>query len=131
MCRKEKWADEWFKDLYLRVHEPIEKHRSTGFVPIKVAVIDTGVNFGHREIQTAIQNGNIRKEHCQGFPSDPNHDPTADKNGHGTYVASVLLRTAPDVSLYIARAFNDAGRPRDRNDYKELANVCVSEHFPF
>ena len=118
-------------DLYEHVHKPIEKHRSKGLnvPPIKVAIIDTGVNFENWAIQEAIEGGNIQGKYCKGFPKDEHHDPTADKNGHGTYVASVLLRTAPNVSLYIARAFNDAGRPCDQDDYKELTNVHALKSF--
>ena len=83
----------------------MEKSRSTDFSPVKVAILDTGVNFQHCKIKDAIN-----AERCQGFPADPKYDPQADNNGHGTQVASVLLRTSPDISLYIARVVDDAGK---------------------
>lgn len=81
------------------------------------------MNFQHPEIKDYIALGNIHAKRCRGFPNDPAHDPKADKHGHGTHVVSVLLQTAPDVSLYIARAFDNEGHPDPTDDYKETANV--------
>jgi len=80
-------------------------------------------------MQEAIERGSIGDDRCQGFPNDPYHHSKADKHGHGTYVASVLLKTAPDVSLYIARVFNDVGRlcDGDHDDYSEIAKVNTSQ----
>jgi subtilisin family serine protease len=86
-----------------------------------VAILDTGVQYAHPEIQTAVDVGNIGKSRCQGFPNTLN--PTADKNGHGTHVVSVLLRTSPDVLLYIARVADDDGTIVPDEDYKEVGEV--------
>jgi Subtilase family len=115
-------ADGWFKDLRDHVHERILKgRRPDSLVRVKVAVIDTGVNFQHPEIEDALATEVIDEKHCRGFPTDL--DPKADKNGHGTFVVDVLLQTAPDISVYIARAFDDKGELDPTDDYMETANV--------
>ena len=82
------------------------------------------MNFEHRIIDEAVKvTRAIEEKNCRGFPDDEHHNPKVDKNGHGTFVASVLLKTAPDVSLYIARAFDDAGRSLPDEDYEQTAEV--------
>jgi hypothetical protein len=89
-----------------------------------VAILDTGVHFGHEEVLHAEDVGNIRKTRCRGFPETL--DPTVDKYGHGTQVASILLKTSPKVELYIARVADDAGEIPPDEDYKEVAKVNQS-----
>jgi subtilisin family serine protease len=118
------WADQWFQDLR-QVQRAIEKNRPTNDDPVKVAILDTGVNFHHCEIKNAIERSVIAANRCKGFPNDPNYDPQVDKHGHGTQVASVLLQTSPDISLYIARVVDDAGTMASDNEYEEIANVRI------
>jgi subtilisin family serine protease len=82
----------------------MEKSRSGDFAAVKATILDTGVNFQHCEIKNAV----IDAKRCKGFPNDPHYDPQADRHGHGTQVASVLLQTSPDISLYIVRVVDDA-----------------------
>lgn len=117
-------ADRWFQDLY-KVQAAVEKNRSSDLAPVKVAILDTGVNFHHCEVKNAIERSVIDAKRCKGFPNDPHYDPQADKHGHGTQVASVLLQTSPDISLYIARVVDDAGKMASDHDYQEIANVRI------
>lgn len=90
-------------------------------VQIRVAILDTGVNDRHGTIAHALDKKVIQR--CHGFPNSLN--PRADGDGHGTYVADLLLRTAPDVSLFIARVADDDGQLSEEDDYQEVANVRV------
>jgi len=56
----------------------------------------------------------------QGFPDTL--DPRQDRLGHGTHIASVILKTAPYAALYIARIFNDDGQMCELD---ELAKVQI------
>ena len=58
---------------------------------------------------------------CHGFPDCL--DPKADWNGHGTYVISVLLKTASEIDLFVARVVGDEGQFIEADDYQEVANV--------
>lgn len=104
------------------MHQALEqgrKRRKETSIPIKIAILDTGVNIKHPEIARAFDKKII--QHCQGFPEMLN--PKADWHGHGTHVASVLMRTAPEVSLLIARVVDDEEQFVKENDYQEVANV--------
>jgi hypothetical protein len=77
----------------------------------------------HPEFKEHMKNGTISKNRCKGFPKTL--DPCDDKNGHGTHAASVLLQTAPDIDLYIARVVDDTGNIIKENDYEGVINVRV------
>jgi hypothetical protein len=75
-----------------------------------------------KETKAKIESENncraIRK--WQGFPRT--FDPCQDRLGHGTHVASVILKTSPYVALYIARIFSDDGQ---MCEFHELAKVQI------
>jgi subtilisin family serine protease len=75
-------------------------------------ILDTGVDATHPQILAA----RAEKRIIAAFPdsADPtldstpkSLDPFRDEDGHGTHVASVLLRTAPNAAIYIAKVFDD------------------------
>jgi hypothetical protein len=45
-----------------------------------------------------------------------------DKHGHGTRCTALLIRTAPNIDLYIARVFTDSGTVYN-SDYHFIAEV--------
>jgi subtilisin family serine protease len=97
------------------VYSAIETNRKEGQKPVRVAILDTGLDENHPAIQEALTSQKIM---CRGFPASLN--PFKDTIGHGTFGASVLMRTAPSAFLYIARIFSD-----DRNiDKPEVAKVA-------
>jgi len=107
------------------VHDCVAEVRKFG-QRIKIAILDSGVDSRHTEMaQNIIQpypldctketKARIKSENdCraikkwQGFPDTL--DPCQDRVGHGTHIASVILRTAPHAALYIARIFDDKGQ---------------------
>jgi len=96
-----KWADIWFENLESVVHSKINQNRKDKRV--RIAILDTGVDSTHPDIQVAIS----RKQICRFFPetSDAESplDPRHDENGHGTHGTSVLIRVAPNATIYVAR----------------------------
>ena len=88
---------------------------------VRVAILDTGVHAKHPSIKIEIERKRIR--HWKGFPETFN--PLLDQSGHGTHVASVLLRTAPRAILYIARVADDREKLNADDDYRAAANVSV------
>jgi subtilisin family serine protease len=132
-------ADEWFRNLS-RVHEAIAKSPQTTpksppanvtiaessqtnlkSLPVKVAILDTGVCIQHPNIDKHKKLGAIDKARCRAFPDTL--DSWDDKNGHGTHVTSVLLQTAPDIDLYIARITDAAGTIIKDNNYQGVIDV--------
>lgn len=85
---------------------------------IKVAILDTGIDYTHPDLGGCIGAG------CKvvaGHNFIEGEDPTnpMDKHGHGTHVAGivaakgVLTGMAPDVSLYAYKVLNDFGYGAD------------------
>lgn len=70
--------------------------------PVKVAILDTGVDVANPEIEKNLKKKIMK---WKGFPEVSK--PLTDVNGHGTYLACVLMRTAPNAWLYIARIFDE------------------------
>ena len=88
---------------------------------VRVAILDISVHAKHPSIKTEIERKRIRD--WKGFPET--FDPLLDQSGHGTHVASVLLRTAPRAILYIARVADDCEKLKAVGDYRAAANVRV------
>lgn len=85
-----------------------------------MAILDTGIYFEHPEFSQARSMKVLHEDRCKEFPSQLN--PRLDKNGHGTHCTSVLLRTAPNIDLYVARVFDDYGKiPGD--NYEGIVEV--------
>ncbi|KAK0659788.1 hypothetical protein QBC41DRAFT_44083 [Cercophora samala] len=88
--------------------------KSNGLQPVKIAVLDTGIEVENSTLQGVLDNirdlrkasgfRDWRKSPIRGtksFVASPDGD--KDLVGHGTHVAWLALKTAPHVHLYIAR----------------------------
>ncbi|KAJ5613658.1 hypothetical protein N7528_007312 [Penicillium herquei] len=91
------WFD-WHNDALLR----IEELRST--VPdskrIKIAILDTGIELTSDERE--IYDSHSRIQYKSWIDSDPEWK---DEAGHGTHLATLLLRIAPNAIVHVARVF--------------------------
>ena len=104
-CRA-RWADDWFRALEAVVFPVIDGNRKENQRRVRVALLDTGVDTTHREIKHALEQKKIVA--YRGFPDSL--DPLQDSTGNGTHGASVLLKTAPNSALYVARIVDDEGK---------------------
>ena len=87
-----------------------------------IAIIDTGINAHHPEMANHIHHRSITL--WKGFPDHLN--PLEDKCGHGTHGASVLLKTAPNVELLVARVFDDNGNMPYKDKYPDVVEVMLT-----
>lgn len=123
-----KLADAWFTRELKSVQEIIKKVRKNPN-PVRVAIIDTGVDSQHPVIQTALLAKQIVD--LKGFPQslDPlNHaalDPYKDPRGHGTHGAHVLMQVAPHAKLYIARVEIEFRETVEHDDYGDIVEVSL------
>jgi hypothetical protein len=88
-------------------------------VRVRVAVVGAGIDYTHPEIHEALEDGRIVD--CHGFPE--RLDPTQDFEGMGTYCVSVILRTMPWVSIYLARVVDAGGRLVKEGKYSAIVQV--------
>jgi len=132
-------GEDWFsnKEKLRRVHSCVAQVRKLGR-RIKLAVLDSGIDPRHTEIAQNIvrpfpdlcaieMKAKLKAENdCRaikkwrGFPHTL--EPCQDGLGHGTHIASVILKTAPYAALHIARIFNDQGQMCELD---ELAKVRI------
>ena len=83
-----------------------------------MAIIDTGIDANHPLIVSYLP----RIKERQSFL--PNHDGTDDVHGHGTYVAHILLKTAPRAHLFVAKAFVDGKEGEMEQNAQSIAKVA-------
>ena len=82
---------------------------SNGFAQVKIAIIDSGCNIKH--------------EKGISFVDDTIQDP----NGHGTSIAKIIKKTAPDTKLYIAKVFTRDRRNREIQPFVDAIDWAISQ----
>ena len=88
--RTDKWI-EGFQNLLMKHN--IEAR--TGPNVIKVAIIDSGIEYNHLEVDRS------RIRDWKSWIG--NSDATVDKVGHGTHIAGIVLQLTTNVELYIGK----------------------------
>jgi subtilisin family serine protease len=75
--------------------------------PVRVAVVDSGIDAGHPQLAGRVESAFQLDASSNRF-LPPKHSPeeNADVLGHGTAVASVIARLAPNASLVDIRVFH-------------------------
>jgi len=96
----------------------IETNRKESQRRVRVAILDTGVDITHPDMQAALERNQLV---ARGFPASL--DPFRDRHGHGTHGVSVILKTAPNVVVYIARMVDDDGKIMEEGEYLETVKV--------
>ncbi|RSM13598.1 hypothetical protein CDV31_005768 [Fusarium ambrosium] len=92
---------------------------------VRIAVLDTGVDFGHAGIADAKEEGRIREEWCHSWVGADAKD--EDDELHGTNCAYLLHKSAPEADIYIAKVFN-----QNAVRYYEAKNIAKAiEHAVF
>lgn len=83
----------------MRNRKPPEYVRDKHDQRVKIAVLDTGVDSTHNSIKAAKKGKRITilQSYVDGDSS------SEDSCGHGTHVATLLLKVAPEAHLYIAK----------------------------
>lgn len=83
-----------------------EAHAYSRGIGVKVAVLDTGLDFNH-----PLFVGRIASPGYDFVDNDsvPNDEPKGNGYGHGTFVAGLIALTAPDAMVMPLRVFNRDG----------------------
>ncbi|KAI0183575.1 pfs domain-containing protein [Xylaria flabelliformis] len=115
-----------YVDWRLKYHEVYNKHIPTQLesyhsVPVKVALLDTGLDLRHPHVEARIENIKGKYNWLQEKFRQSIHD----LNGHGTFTANLILDYAPDAELYIAKIAEN--KPSCPKTIAEAINYAVSE----
>jgi len=99
------------RDLGMWVRSSLEELASTDLKPVDVAVLDTGIDATHPDLAGRISDAYRISENDGKFaiakqPADQNSDSV----GHGTGVASVIARLAPNARIVDIRVLGDVSK---------------------
>ncbi|KAH7303436.1 peptidase S8/S53 domain-containing protein [Rhexocercosporidium sp. MPI-PUGE-AT-0058] len=95
-------ARAWISTYLKRTQTVLKARRSKDDKRVRIAVLDTGIDLNHPAI-TKCRTSIV--EYHSWVVDDTS---ISDVCGHGTHIASVLLKLAPWADLYIAKVFKDA-----------------------
>jgi subtilisin family serine protease len=73
-----------------------------GHAQVKLAILDTGIDVKHNFIDGAIMDKRI-----QARKSFVDNEDVQDLCGHGTHMAGLALKAAPEALIYIAKIARD------------------------
>ncbi|KAI9660900.1 MAG: hypothetical protein M1821_009227 [Bathelium mastoideum] len=121
------YADQWFRKIKKRVHPLVSFDPKQE--PIKVAIFDTGIQLPESD-QEAFED-QIRgcKSWLKGGSSEEFEKGDRDLDGHGTHCASLILKMAQNVSLYVARVFRkrtESSNPTETQETQEAIAKAIS-----
>jgi subtilisin family serine protease len=94
-----------------------EAHNFSRGLGVKVAVIDTGLDFTHSLFGSRIGLPVYDFVDNDGMPND---EPNGTGSGHGTFIAGLIRLTAPDAMIMPLRAFGPDGRGTSFNIAKAI-----------
>jgi len=72
---------------------------------VRVVVVDSGVNPRHSHVGGRIDGANIYRGEDGAVHRGPDYQ---DRSGHGTAIAAVIRRVAPEADLFALKIFNGA-----------------------
>lgn len=102
-------------DFRISYHNYIREMNNLSIVSnIRIAILDTGIDMAHPSVSDALFDHKLSKDRCYNWTCTTsggdleNTQDVADSNGHGTNVAKLLIETAPDAELYIAKVMESS-----------------------
>lgn len=105
-------SKDWFRTYMNALEDLIDRiDYSPNFESskVKVAILDTGVDLE----DSFIRGAKDRIRDCKNWADDredlDEHHQVHDASGHGTHVAALLLKTAPEADVYIGRIADQNG----------------------
>lgn len=104
--------------LRVRINEAHAISRGAG---VKVAVIDTGIDFYHPLLAGKITGPYYDFAANDAYPID---ELTGPGGGHGTFVAGLIALAAPDARVIPLRAFSSDGRGSSFNIAKAIRHAA-------
>jgi hypothetical protein len=96
-----RYAKKFFKDIN-KIHDLLNSGRTNNFVPVKVAILDTGIRQSHRLRQKLA--GYYDFVDAKFVEEET---PARDDTGHGSDMVELLYKTAPWASIYVGRVFTN------------------------
>ncbi|KAH6960043.1 hypothetical protein BKA56DRAFT_662563 [Ilyonectria sp. MPI-CAGE-AT-0026] len=105
------WRSEYEKvyEKFIKKHIPDPPSK-----PVKIAILDTGIDRDHYAFE-ALEENLKGKRNCY----NESQKNVPDRNGHGTFAASLILDYAPDAMLYVIKI-------TDKENARPAAKIVVN-----
>ena len=118
-------ADDWFEALQLNTQTLLETYRKDRMRMVKISILDTGIDRGHPGIEAQWA------KRIKGVKSWINGE-KGDKDtcGHGTHAAALLMKVAPEASIYIARVVKEFSSLLDSDNVASVCHLISLFHKP-
>lgn len=97
--KEAKRADDWMHLLKTEFHNHFQKKSDIVHDPVKIAVLDTGIDITESCIKGALRQQRVK--FVKSFV--PGDSSASDDFGHGTHVASLLLKVAPRAKVFVLK----------------------------
>lgn len=91
-----------WKSKYSEVYEKFTPPDCGCSLPVKIAILDTGVDLTHPDMIARAENIKAKYNWI-----NPKARHVHDRNGHGTFTTGLVLDYAPDAEVYIAKIAED------------------------
>ncbi|KAL4964647.1 S8/S53 family peptidase [Aspergillus stella-maris] len=119
----EKWMDNLLSSIYPYVDpdsDPVE--------PVRIAILDSGLDPGNPFLVEDQQRANPRIKEARSFVHGTEPDHTQDEIGHGTHALGLLLKVSPGAEIYVARiARRETLDPNTYDDIAKAINHAVEQ----
>ncbi|KAI4929209.1 hypothetical protein J4E86_011737 [Alternaria arbusti] len=127
---------ERWKELFVETAQRFESTAVEETHPLKIAVLDTGLDQSHQDIMTELGRIWIYESSRDLFERAENST-IKDLQGHGTHIVGLILEYAPEADLYVADVTIDGEadrnliakvryNPVEERDYAYNAQAIVS-----
>lgn len=120
MYNRSQNAEKWFNDL-TQVHRMLAEVADTdNGDPVKIAILDTGVDNNHPLIQTQQHRIKGWADWTQNYEGKEGNA-RIDRSGHGTHSTWLLLQYAPGAEIYVSKV--STGEKTDPQFRSQVAKV--------
>jgi subtilisin family serine protease len=111
-------SSNWFQRL-IKVHERVNRERLGG-QRVKIAILDTGIKLSYDQEEIYFPEETMK--YASWIEEDESDIGKAqDEVGHGTHLATLLARVAPQATIHVARVFKN--RKPMSAELKNIAHV--------
>ena len=88
-------------------------------MPVKIAILDSGVDVGHPELKKYFERNQIRyKSFIDG------EEGNVDVCAHGTHMTHLILRVAPRAQVFVGRVFISGQATEMETNKMGIEKVC-------